>query len=181
MSNIKYQILKLILSLLVGVFAFEFLVTSTLAVAKPTPLPTPTPERVDYFLVYPGILPDHFLYSVKMVRDRVLTFLTVDPLKKAELFLLFADKRLGAGKALIEGNKTDLGVSTISKAEKYLEQAVNQAKIAGQNGKDSKIILEKLNRATRKHEEVILDLITKVSGDAKSTLEKVLEYPRKLT
>jgi len=149
--------------------------------ATPVSLPTPTPGKVDYFLVYPGILPDHFLYSVKMIRDRVLTFLTVDPLKKAELFLLLADKRLGAGKVLIEGGKTDLGVSTITKAEKYLEQAVNQAKTASQNGKDAKVVLEKLNQAARKHEEVILDLITKVSGDAKSTLEKTLDYPRKLT
>lgn len=144
-------------------------------------LPNPTPEKVDYFLVYSGILPDHFLYSVKMIRDRVLTFLTVDPSKKAELFLLFADKRLGAGKALIEGGKIDLGVSTITKAEKYLEQAVNQEKTARQSGKETQVLQEKMTRAVRKHEEVIMELIGKVSGDAKSTLEKTLEYPRKLT
>ena len=180
MHKSKIKIFFLLI-LFVFITAGNALALTAKTKTTPVPLPTPTPAKVEYFLVYPGILPDHFLYSVKMVRDRVLTFLTVDPLKKAELFLLFADKRLGAGKALIEGGKVDLGVSTITKAEKYLEQAVNQAKAAGQNGKDAKAILEKLNRAARKHEEVILDLTTKVSGEAKSTLEKILEYPRKLT
>lgn len=177
MRKITLLILTLVifLNLAGGVFALTPKTKTT-----PSPLPTPTPEKVEYFLVYPGILPDHFLYSVKMVRDRVLTFLTVDPLKKAELFLLFADKRLGAGKALIEGGKTDLGVSTITKAEKYLEQAVNQEKTARQNGKDTQVLLEKMTRAVRKHEEVIMELISKVGGDAKSTLEKTLEYPQKL-
>lgn len=147
---------------------------------SPISLPTPTPVKVDYFLVYPGILPDHFLYSVKMVRDRVLMFLTVDPVKKAELLLLYADKRLGAGKALIEGGKVDLGVSTITKAEKYLEQAVNQEKIASQSNKETSVLREKMTRAIDKHEEVILQLMGRVSGTTKSTLEEALEYPKKL-
>ncbi len=77
-----------------------------------------TTPKVDYFLAYPGMLPDHPLYFLKMARDRVWLWLTPDPLKKAELLLLFADKRLGAGKALIEGNKIKLGVTTVTKAEK---------------------------------------------------------------
>lgn len=83
-------------------------------------------KEVDYFLAYPGVLPDHFLYPIKMIRDRIWLWLTMDPLKKAELLLLFADKRLGAGKVLVEGNKVDLGITTFSKAEKYLQRAANQ-------------------------------------------------------
>ena len=45
-------------------------------------------NKVDYDLhwggtLYPGILPDHLLYPLKMIRDRIWLFLTTDPLKIA--------------------------------------------------------------------------------------------------
>jgi len=76
-----------------------------------------------YLLPYPGILPNHPLYWSKMIRDRVQLLTTKDPTKKMQLFLLFADKRLAAGQLLIATGDKGLGVSTITKAEKYLLSA----------------------------------------------------------
>ena len=104
-------------------------------------------QSVDYYLPYPGILPDHPLYWLKMVRDRVGLLLTTGETVKAEKLLLYADKRLGAAWALVESNKVPLGVSTLTKAEKYLEQAVNS------NG--DAVFKAKLAKAVLKHEEVI--------------------------
>lgn len=134
-------------------------------------------KRVDYFLAYPGLLPDHPLYFLKMIRDRVWLGLTTNPLKKAELLLLFADKRLGAAKALIEGNKVELGVSTVTKAEKYLQRAVSQ-EASGRGKEDTRALLEKLSLAASKHEEVLLGLQEKVSGEAKGVLETALALTR---
>lgn len=131
---------------------------------------------VDYYLAYPGILPDHPLYFLKMIRDRIWLFLTTDVVKKAELYLLFADKRLGASQALIEGNKHDLGVSTATKAEKYLELAIGQAERAKQAGRDTAAFYETLSKATRKHEEVLLGVIDKVPQEARTVLESALDY-----
>jgi len=176
-SNIKYQISKLILVL--GIFLWVASPVFALTTKKqPTPLPTPTPVKVDYFLVYPGILPDHFLYPVKMVRDRIWLFLTTDPLRKSETLLLFADKRLGAGKALIEGGKEQLGISTLTKAEKYLERAIAQEGIASQKGKETTAFLEKLSAATKKHEEVLVELQEKVSEAGKGDIGEILRYSR---
>lgn len=135
-------------------------------------------KEVNYFLVYPGILPDHFLYPIKMIRDRVWLWLTTDPLKKAELLLLFADKRLGAAKALIEGNKVELGISTMTKAEKYLERAVSQERVAAQKDKQTAVFLEKLSLASLKHEEVLLELYQKVSDEFKPVVNETLGYAR---
>jgi len=137
-------------------------------------------QEVDYFLAYPGILPDHFLYSLKMIRDRLRLWLTIDPLKKAELFLLYADKRLGAGKVLIEGNKIDLGVSTLTKGEKYLEQANTQIKMAKDKGKNTEEILGKINQASLKHEEILLGLKVKVGQDFQSIVEQALSYTKQV-
>lgn len=131
-------------------------------------------KSVDYLLAYPGpISPDHPLYFLKMVRDRVWLWLTTDSLKRTELLLLFADKRLGAAKALIEGNKVELGVSTVTKAEKYLQRAVSQEAIS-RGKEDTRVLLEKLSLAAAKHEEVLLGLQEKVSDEAKGVLETAL-------
>ena len=73
-------------------------------------------EEVNYYLAYPGILPDHPLYWLKMARARILLLLTNDQLQKFDRRLLYADKRLGAAKVLIEGNQPGLGVTTATKA-----------------------------------------------------------------
>lgn len=135
-------------------------------------------QPVDYFLTYPGILPDHLLYPLKMVRDRIWLFFTTDPLKKAELYLLFADKRLSASKMLVEKDKLDVGLTTLTKAEKYLEQAVNQERVANQAGKATEAFLDKLSLATQKHEEIILGFEEKVSTTARPVYESALQYSR---
>lgn len=113
-------------------------------------------RAADYYLPYPGLLPDHPLYWVKMVRDRVQLLLTVDKSVKAEKLLNYADKRLGAAWALIDGNKKTLGVTTLSKAEKYLDQALELGKDTG--------FKENLKKAIVKHEEVIA-LLKEKAGD----------------
>ena len=145
----------------------------------PTPTPTITPQpKVDYFLQYPGILPDNFLYPLKMFRDRILLWLTTDPVKRAEKLLLFADKRLGAGRALIEGGKTQLGIDTLTKGEKYLEQAINQAEKAKQAGKETTGLYEKLAKASLKHQEVLGELVLKVPGETQAIINEVMKYPQ---
>jgi len=128
---------------------------------------------VDYYLPYPGILPDHPLYWLKMIRDRVQLWLTTNPLAKAEKLLLYADKRLGAGWALVEGNKKELGVTTLTKAEKYLERAVMETKKLGEGG-DEMRFKERLGKATMKHKEVLGLLIDKTGDEYRGMMEQML-------
>lgn len=126
--------------------------------------------KIDYYLPYPGLLPDHPLYWLKMVRDRVQLWLTTDDLKRGEKLLLYADKRLGAGWALAAGNKRELGITTLTKAEKYLERAVNLGQKLGEGEEEVKF-KAKLAKAILKHEEV-LNLFEE-SEEANQLLEEV--------
>lgn len=144
-------------------------------IPSPKPTVSPIPE-IKYYLPYPGILPDHPLYTLKMVRDRIWLWLTTDSSKKVEVLLLFSDKRLGAAKALIEGNKINLGVSTLEKGEKYLERATLQLEENKQKGKEVKQIAKQLETAAKKHEEVILKLAETLGSEAKPVLEKLFIY-----
>jgi len=187
--------MKKIISLIaVLAFAFWILAVSVMRTAAiegqsasqnykmtaPTATESVQKQEVDYFLAYPGILPDHFLYPVKMIRDRIWLWLTVEPLKKAELMLLFADKRLGAGRALIEGNKIDLGVSTLSKAEKYLQRSLVQIETVQKKDEKTRLFWEKLTTAATKHEEILVSLKEKVGDSAKPALEESLNLVRQI-
>lgn len=145
--------------------------TTVLPTATLTPMPKP---KVDYLLVYPGILPDHFLYPLKMIRDRAWLFLTTGSRRKAEVMLLFADKRLGAGRALIEGGKQGLGVTTLTKGEKYLEEAVAQLEQAKDKGEDIGELNKKFTKAVAKHEEILWELKDKVATDEWGVMDEML-------
>lgn len=133
-----------------------------------------SPTTVDYYLAYPGILPDHPLYWVKMIRDKVLISITANSLAKVERELLFADKRIGAAKVLIEGGKAQLGFTTLTKGEKYLEQAVSDYELLKKQNKANAETKDRLLKATLKHEEIMKDLLKIVQDNLKQNIDQLL-------
>ena len=136
---------------------------------SPTASPSPT---IDYFLPYPGILPDNPLYFMKALRDKVVSFFITDPLKKAEFDLLMADVRLNAAQYLFAKgeSKYSLAETTVSKGENYFYNSlimVNQAKQQGMQVND---FVSKLATASRKHQQVIKELENKSSSAIKDRL-----------
>lgn len=128
--------------------------------------------KINYTLPYPGLLPDSPLYFLKQIRDKILEFLIADPVRKAEFYLLQADKRLGMGMTLIDKGKSNLAESTISKGEKYMNLAVtllSKTKAVGVAVPGE--VVDRLSTAIGKHMEVLNDLISKANGAVKSGLE----------
>jgi len=120
----------------------------------------PVVQKSEYTLPYPGMLPDHPLYFLKRLRDTILEKLISDPIRKTEFYILQSDKRLQMGVMLMNVGKGSLGESTISKAEKYMEQAVSGISLYKKSGGIiPPYIIEQLENATAKHQEVISDLI----------------------
>ena len=132
-------------------------------------------KEADYYLPYPGILPDHPLYWLKMFRDKVLLFLTRKPVDRYERLLLYADKRVGAAEALIKGGKVELGVTTADKAEKYMEQAISELSVLAKEGKATPEMQDQVEKAAMKHLEVLEAVLDKVPDQSKPTLEQAIE------
>jgi len=132
--------------------------------------------KVEYILPYPGILADNPFYFLKMIRDRVWGFLIHDPLKNSRWCLLMADKRIWASQMLMEKGKFDLAVSTATKAEKYLEKAVDKVYQAKKMGNEDRALLEKIGRASLKHKEILNEVLEKAPQKLKPVIQKTLEY-----
>lgn len=166
--------------------AFAILSISFLRIATPTYTYSPMvlsekveneviPDKVDYQLAYQGkIGPDNPLWYAKAVRDRARYMLALNPTKKAELNLLYADKRLNSSIELFKNNKPDLGLITLTKAEKYLESAELQMT-------DDNELYKKIGLSSLKHREVIENEILPITPeDLRPQVIKTLNYSKEV-
>lgn len=120
---------------------------------------------------FPGILPNHPFYFAKMARDKAQYVLTKNPEKKLELLLLYADKRLISGQILILQKEIDIGISTITKAEKYLQKAGLYAVQNLDQNKCQNLILETVDTYLYHRQQIEKLLISDLQGDKKQILQ----------
>lgn len=171
-------------------FAFLILVISVFRSAEAkyefSGSPSPSPDdgksiEINYLMAYPGqVSPDSFLWSVKTLRDKVWLLLTFDHAKRAEVMLTFADKRIQMAKSLFEEEKPDLAVATMTKAEKYLEEAVNEEKLARAQKVSNYDFMQRLALSTLKHRQMLEKMLIIAPEEAKPSVAESLNYPKKL-
>ncbi|QHO63069.1 DUF5667 domain-containing protein [Candidatus Chazhemtobacterium aquaticus] len=128
--------------------------------------------EVMYELPYPGLLPGHYLYPLKMMRDRVVEWLTFDRGKKIELMVLYADKRMAAAKVLLERGEEDLGVETGLKAMMYQERAISMIEEIKVEGENVGVWANSLERGTAKYRETWRGLVEKVSEKTRPRMDE---------
>ena len=137
--------------------------------------------KIDYFLAYPGrILPDSLLWPVKALRDKIWYAITTNSGKKAELLLLFADKRLGSSLILFQKDNAEVGFSILSKAEKYLESASDKEVENRKKNIDTNEFLQRLINASLKHFQIIKEIENIAPEDARPKIIELEVYPKKV-
>lgn len=183
--------MKSLAKLLPGVIFFIILFSSQVhaqvmeITTKPTesiPMPTtsltpsPVPSTVEYQLPYPGILPGSPLYSIKMVRDRIMEILISDPIRKSNFYLLQADKRMASALMLYEKGDDKMAETTLTKAQKYLEKSLSKAQEAKNSGKDVGDIFARIkDSASKQKQEMEI-----ISGKSKEKGESLLDDLEKI-
>lgn len=169
MKKILIAVLFLTLVLFAGPsFAKEELVSTT-----PTPTPVPI---IKYDLPYPGMLPDSPFYKLKVLRDKIMLILIQDPMKKVEFHLLLADKRISMSKLLVGKGKIELAKETALKGEN--EYTLITFLLKDKELKPSKQLFERLQNAALKHQEVLNEIIMKVSEKDKKAFETVIYFSK---
>ena len=119
------------------------------------------PSRVNYELPYPGMLPDNPFYFLKVARDGIVKFLINDSMKRARFSLLNGEKRIYAGKMLVDKGKDELAVTTIGKSNNYMFEglaAIDVAKKQNSKNLDIRPFLQQFKTATQKHQEMMGDM-----------------------
>lgn len=140
-----------------------------------------TQEKIEYNLPYPGILPDHPLYFFKKTRDKLLELTTRDSMKKAELYLLFSDKKIAMAMNLAKNGKDKTAVTSLAEAEQYFSQIPDLVKTSEKQGvSPTSDFLERLKLSNSKHKEVGNSLLRDLPQNFSSEINKSLDLNRKL-
>lgn len=134
--------------------------------------------NIDYDLAYPGpVLPGSPLWILKAGRDKVWLFVTTNDSRKAELLLLFADKRIGAALLLLEADDIENSIAAATKAEKYLEEALHQTEANSTKGIMTNEFYVRLSKASLKHYEVLSQLETQYPDQLRPVISNSKKYP----
>lgn len=119
-----------------------------------------SPVHAGYTLPWPGMLPDHPLYVLKVARNKLIQKMIYSPVKRIEFDLLMADKTLYASRMLMDKGEQKLAAATALKGENYMSILVSdyrtaiEKKIAVPHALDQKI-----DEAHAAHQELIAYLI----------------------
>lgn len=135
--------------------------------------------KTDYVLVWPGILPDHPFYKIKVLRNKIIERLIIDPAKKIEFDLLMADKTIYASKFLLDKGEIVLAKDTALKGENYYSILVQDYNKALLNGRKIPSSLDrKITLAAIKHQEIFKELEGKANEEGKKTFQIVRHFSK---
>ena len=169
MKKIGRFILIFLFLILIPAMAYFVMESSGASVNTPQ-------EKVIYNLPYPGILSDHPLYFVKIIRDRLTEFLTRDNVKKAQLYLLYSDKRVAMAMTLAKKGKSQPAIEAFSKGEKYFLKIPDLLRAAKeQGGPAPSSFVETLKLSNAKHTELIGELMKTLPESNQSGINGLLK------
>ncbi|MBI4136921.1 hypothetical protein HY469_02555 [Candidatus Roizmanbacteria bacterium] len=129
---------------------------------------------IEYILAYPGMLPGHPFYKLKVARDKMQAFLISSPSKKVQFYLRQADKGMFATLLLAEQRKQDLTTETALKAEHNMTLVNTYLK--QHNEKPDEEVFEMLTIASMKHKETLESAWTHLDEEHQKTMDQVLNF-----
>lgn len=137
-------------------------------------------EKIEYQLAWPGMLPDHPLYKLKVLRDKVMYRFIKKPVKKLEFYLLQTDKGISAASLLFEKGNVRLAQETVLKAEHNYTQLISDYKwmfLYAIEIPDE--LRRKIKTAAIKHQEVLGVIARGVSEKDAMVFLQVKDFSRR--
>ena len=127
----------------------------------------------------PEMLPDDPLYQAKRQMETARLKASFDPLEKATLHTKYAKERLAEVKAMISKGKPEFVGGLVKDYEKAIGGATDEINRAQAQGRDVSEALEAVERSTKKHTEVLTDLLDKVPEQAKPAIRHAIEVSKR--
>ncbi len=159
----------------------SFFTTGVFAKEPTAPMPSTgsaqTRTIIKYDLPFPGMLPDSPLYKIKVLRDKFISFLISDPKKKADFYLLQADKGILAAAMLIDKKNVSLAEETALKAEHNMTLLPEQ--LRRQQAKPDNEVFNRLKNASKKHQEILSSILPRIEKRDEKSFKTVLYFSQK--
>ena len=125
------------------------------------------------------MLPDHPLYKLKVLRDKIMPYLIKTPAKKIEYDLIMADKLIYSSQLLVDKEKIELAKDAALKGEHYFTILVTDYKWAYWKHQEIPPELdEKIRLSSLKHQEVLNNIIKKVPEKDRKVFQDGINFSK---
>ncbi len=134
-------------------------------------------EQSSYVFFYPvvaGKTEGDKLYTLKLIRDRLIVLFTFGDEKKSEANLKIATKRLLEAEKLFKTNKTHLTQKTLSKFTSKLAAAYDYA-MKAKESESFPELLDQISRNTPKYQIVLKQMLAISPENEKDLVEESIE------
>lgn len=172
MRKIKLLFISLSLGLL-----FIFLLATNIAAQTKSVSPTPTPEQSSYVFFYPvvaGKTEGDKLYTLKLIRDRLVALFAFGDEKKSEANLKIATKRLLETEKLFKTNKAHLAQKTLSKFTTKLAAAYDYT-MKAEKAESFSELLNQISQNTPKYQIVLKQILAISPENEKDLVEESIK------
>lgn len=127
-----------------------------------------------------AVTPDSPLWFIQAGRDKLSLLVSTNGSKKVELLLAISEHRLNSAHTLFLSGKSEVGVSVLTKAEKYLEEAAAEEKKLRLAGENTSVLLYKLSQASQKHTDLMEECLGVAPEQARPIIVNASNYPKRL-
>jgi hypothetical protein len=142
-------------------------VFSTLALAMESKPASSTAPSIDYALPYPGLLPDHPLFFIKTLRDKILLLLITSQNRRVEFNQLTADKYVAMAVFLAQEKKSQLAISTLDTAISYAKETqIQVGKLPPTKSDEVGNLKHHFSESLKKYQQVLLEQKLNFSSDS---------------
>lgn len=126
----------------------------------------------------PETLPDDPLYQAKRQMETAQLNAGFDPLEKATLHTRYAKERLAEAKAMVYKGRPEFVESVVKDYDKAISGAMDEINRAQAQGRDVSEALEAVERSTKKHTEVLTDLLGKAPEEARPAIRHSIDVSK---
>jgi len=124
-------------------------------------------------------LPDDPLYQAKRQTETAELNASFDPLERATLHTRHAEERLAEAKSMVSKGRHKFVGNLLKNYETSINGAMSEINRAQIQGRDVSEALSAVERSTRKHTEVLNDLLGKVPEEARPAIKHAIEVSQR--
>lgn len=121
-----------------------------------------------------GLTPNSPFYFLDTIDEKISLFFTFDKVKKAQKAEKFSEEKLAEAKQMSDDNTTDKIDVALNKYDEYLNEAIDDANTAKDEGKNVDEVLATVSEAIQKHLVVLAEVYAKVPEQAKSAIQNAI-------
>jgi HEPN domain-containing protein len=122
-----------------------------------------------------GLIPGDAFYFLDKLGESIANLFAAGDIAKAERAIKEATERLAEARKLLNNGKSEEAKASMEKYQAKLDESLEKAQKAQDEGKDVDALLQKISDSVTRHQQVLADVLAKAPEAAKEGIRNAIE------